>query len=202
VAGGSNNTASGSYTFAVGQNATAAGDNSITLGTNVSCSADSAFAWSDGSGPLFSIGSDNTFNLKANGGYRFWTTANHADNFGARLPAGGSAWTTISDSTKKRNLRDVNTKSMLDKVNALPIKQWSYKSQDSAIEHIGPMAQDFWKEFHLGDDSLSISTIDPSGIALAAIQELAKHVNALERENQELRTQMQTIMAEQKQSQR
>jgi hypothetical protein len=36
------------------------------------------------------------------------------------------------------------------------------------------MAQDFWNLFHVGSDSLKISTLDPAGIALAAIQELQK----------------------------
>ena len=48
------------------------------------------------------------------------------------------------------------------------------------------MAQDFWKQFHLGEDSLSVSTIDPSGIALAAIQELAKKNEKLENRNEKL----------------
>jgi hypothetical protein len=80
-------------------------------------------------------------------------------------------------------------------VSQLPIKQWSYKSQDASIEHIGPMAQDFWNAFHLGEDCLGISTIDPDGIALAAIQELAKRLASVEnrladseKENSRLRT--------------
>jgi hypothetical protein len=42
------------------------------------------------------------------------------------------------------------------------------------------MAQDFWKLFGLGEDSLGISTIDPDGIALAAIQELNKKVEEVQ----------------------
>jgi hypothetical protein len=90
----------------------------------------------------------------------------------------------------KRNRRNVDTRAMLEKAIALPIQQWSYKSQDPTIEHIGPMAQDFWRLFHVGDDSLGISTIDPSGVALAAIQELAKQLEQLRSENRELRTRL------------
>lgn len=190
IPGGSNNTASGSYTFAAGQDATAAGDNSIAIGTNVSVSADSAFAWSDGSGPLFSIGSDNTFNLKANAGFRFWTTANHGDNIGARLPANSSAWTTLSDSTRKHRYGVVNAQEILSKVCQLPIEAWSYKADPQGYRHISPMAQDFWNAFHLGDDSLSISTIDPSGVALAAIQELAKQNEQKDKKITELEARM------------
>ncbi len=92
----------------------------------------------------------------------------------------------------KQNIRNVDTRDVLGRVSQLPIKQWSYKAQDPSIEHIGPMAQDFWREFHLGDDSLSISTIDPSGIALAAIQGLYQEVV-------ELRARVQTLEAAQQQ---
>jgi hypothetical protein len=50
------------------------------------------------------------------------------------------------------------------------------------------MAQDFWSRFKLGDDSLSISSIDPAGIALAAIQELAKQNETLRGELRQLRS--------------
>ena len=42
------------------------------------------------------------------------------------------------------------------------------------MKHIGPTAQDFKAVFGVGSDGKSISTIDPSGIALAAIKELTK----------------------------
>ena len=76
---------------------------------------------------------------------------------------------------------NLNTEEILDKVSRLPIKQWSYKDADPSIEHIGPMAQDFWKLFHLGEDRLGISTIDPDGIALAAIQELKIRTDEIEK---------------------
>jgi hypothetical protein len=81
--------------------------------------------------------------------------------------------------------------------------QWSYKAQDPSIEHIGPMAQDFWKQFHVGDSDTTISTIDPSGIALAAIQELAKkakETDELKAEVAELQAAVQSLQAEHKQT--
>ena len=193
VSGGYGNTAAGDFSLAAGQNSSALGNHSIVLGTNASCSADSAFVWSDGSGPLFSIGAGNTFNVKANGGYRFWTTANHADDIGARLPANSSAWTTLCDSTRKHRYGRVDAQEILNKVCQLPIETWSYRVDPQSYRHVGPMAQDFWNAFHLGDDSLSISTIDPAGVALAAIQELAKEVTRLQ-------ARVQTLEAEKKQA--
>lgn len=43
-------------------------------------------------------------------------------------------------------------------------------SQDASVQHMGPMAQDFHAAFGLGDDDTRITTVDPDGVALAAIQ--------------------------------
>jgi uncharacterized small protein (DUF1192 family) len=44
------------------------------------------------------------------------------------------------------------------------------------------MAQDFHSIFNTGNDNKTISTIDPSGIALAGIQALQKKIEALQQE--------------------
>ncbi len=41
------------------------------------------------------------------------------------------------------------------------------------------MAQDFYALFDLGNDDKSISTIDPAGIALVAVQQLKKENDEL-----------------------
>ena len=64
----------------------------------------------------------------------------------------------------------------------MPVKRWSFKSQDPSIEHIGPMAQDLYAVFHVGESDTTVSTIDPPGIALAAVQGL----NAVVKENRNL----------------
>ena len=110
------------------------------------------------------------FNVRANGGTRIYTNA--AATAGVDLATGATAWTVLSDSTFKRNIRTVDGDEMLTKLMQLPIKQWSLKSQDPSIEHIGPMAQDFYEVFGVGASDTRISTIDPPGIALAAIQGL------------------------------
>jgi len=62
----------------------------------------------------------------------------------------------------------------------LDISEWNYISEGDDIIHIGPMAQDFYDLFGLGKDEKSISTIDASGVALAAIQELYKKTEELD----------------------
>ena len=61
---------------------------------------------------------------------------------------------------------------MLNALAAIPIQSWNYKTQDAAIRHLGPMAQDFQAAFHVGENNTTISTVDAQGVALAAIQGL------------------------------
>ncbi len=97
-----------------------------------------------------------------------------------KLDNGDTAWEVLSDSTKKTNRRAVNTESVLSKLMQLPLQEWNYTHQTSANTHIGPMAQDFHRLFGYGDDETTISTIDPDGVSLAAIQELTKRNEELE----------------------
>jgi hypothetical protein len=76
---------------------------------------------------------------------------------------------------------------MLEKICALPILRWNYIGENKAVQHIGPMAQDFYRLFGVGNDSLGITTIDPAGLALLGIQELNKK---LEKENAALKEQI------------
>ena len=55
---------------------------------------------------------------------------------------------------------------------SLQVSTWYYRGQAASIRHIGPMAQDFYSAFQVGDDNHYISTVDEEGVALAAIQQL------------------------------
>ncbi len=182
VGGGMGNTASGyAATVGGGYFNAAAGAFSFAAGTRAKANHDGAFVWADQTSADFLSTEINEFNIRASGGTRIFSDG--ALTAGVTLAAGAGAWASVSDSTLKRNARLVVGEEILQKLARLPIKQWSYKSQDPSVEHIGPMAQDFYGLFRLGDDEKTISTIDPAGIALAAIQELYK-------QNQELRAQV------------
>jgi len=107
---------------------------------------------------------------------------------GAHLSVAGS-WTNASDVNLKENFKSVDGEELLDKVEALNITQWNYKNESDDVKHIGPTAQDFKRIFGVGVNDQTISTIDPSGIALAAIQELT-------RQNRELHERNQTMASE------
>ena len=55
------------------------------------------------------------------------------------------------------------------------------------------MAQDFKAAFNVGLDDKSISTIDPGGVALAAIQQLIKENEILRKENEILRKRIEAL---------
>jgi hypothetical protein len=51
------------------------------------------------------------------------------------------------------------------------VSSWSYKTE-SGVRHLGPMAQDFYAAFGVGEDDRHITSIDEDGVALAAIKAL------------------------------
>ncbi len=99
-------------------------------------------------------------------------TSNSGGSAGVSLPAGGGSWNNLSDRNMKTNFTPVNTREILRGVLKLPISTWNYKTQNSSVRHIGPMAQDFFATFKVGEGDKTIATIDPDGVALAAIQGL------------------------------
>jgi hypothetical protein len=188
IGGGGRNVATGDYaTIPGGVGNMAFGIQSHAAGSNAWAVDTCSFVWADccvdASGtmsPFFSQGT-NTFNARATGGFFLVTSCDLPGtgiSSGVSVPAGGAAWVALSDSTMKRNIRPVDGADILLKLAQLPVKRWSYKSQDESVEHIGPMSQDFYRLFGLGEDDRHISTLDPDGIALAAIKELHARNNA------------------------
>jgi len=93
----------------------------------------------------------------------------------------GTTWVNVSSRKLKENIVDINKDTLLAKLDRLPILEWNYiktanNTEGAKVKHIGPLAEDFYAAFNVGVDSVSISTIDPAGIALGAIQALNKKV--------------------------
>lgn len=107
---------------------------------------------------------------------------------GAYLTNGG-VWTNASSRSFKHSLREVDPEQILEKVAALPITTWEYRGSNEG-RHLGPMAEDFASAFGLGRDAQHITTVDESGVALAAIQGLNAR---LERENAALRSSLDAL---------
>ena len=61
----------------------------------------------------------------------------------------------------KGNFAPVNPLAVLEKVVALPLTKWNYKTDSASQTHIGPTAQDFHAAFGLnGGDDKHISVVD------------------------------------------
>ncbi len=84
-----------------------------------------------------------------------------------------------SDRNAKMAFRDIDGDQVLEKLRRVPVTSWSYK--DSPGErHIGPMAQDFYAAFGVGNSDKRISMIDAAGVALAAVKALTKRLEEKE----------------------
>ena len=118
---------------------------------------------------------------------------------GAHLTPGG-VWTNASDEQLKENFVPVDGEAILEQIEALPISQWNYRVEGDDVTHIGPTAQDFQAAFGLGGSDKTISTIDPAGVALAAIKALhekSKRVEELEAKVEALSRMVEKLAARQ-----
>ena len=104
-----------------------------------------------------------------------------------------------SDRLSKERIVALSSGELLERVETLPVSEWSYKDRPQA-RHIGPMAQDFYALFGLGDSERRISARDMAGVSLAAIQALAAendgletHVAELKAANHELQTNLASL---------
>jgi hypothetical protein len=179
----------GRYAVAFGYYTNASGKNSVAMGTSSSTNGHKgSFIFADitkqTTTPSTLSTADNQFMAKASGGFVFYTDIN--TTMGVTLPAGGGSWATISDRNKKNNFKKVNTQDVLEKLSGLEITTWNYKTQDPSIRHMGPMAQDFYTLFGLGENETSISTVDIDGINMAAIQSLEKITRELKQKYEQI----------------
>lgn len=113
------------------------------------------------------------------------------DAHGPTLAVAGSVVGTQCINTSSRQIKTgfaaVDTAAVLAKVAELPITTWRYRHEAGGAKHVGPVAEDFQRLFGLGDGE-TISTVDATGVLMAAVQALAEEnrelllrVEALER---------------------
>ncbi len=174
IPGGSRNRAAGNYSFAAGRQAKAQHEGS--------------FVWADAAGSDFASTANHQFLIRAGGGVGIGL-----DNPTAKLHVAGEVKATVFTPTSDRNAKEhftaVDPAAVLEKVVALPITEWSYKTL-TGTRHLGPVAQDFHAAFGLGSDDRGISTVDADGVALAAIQGLNQKLEAKEAELAELKARL------------
>jgi hypothetical protein len=197
VALGVNNMASGYASVALGHAANTNsrrgsfvfGDNSTTVDT-IYAAAHNQATWRVAGGFRIFTSSDLSTGVMIQSGPlpSFWGHSNAliSTSTGAFLSTGGT-WTNASDVDRKHQFLDISGEDILTRLRDVPIRTWSYRSDDSTIRHLGPTAQDFRRAFGLGSDSVSIATIDADGVSLAAVQALDARSRTQRTELQELR---------------
>lgn len=148
------------------------------------------FAWADSQNVDFVSSGDDQFLVRAAGGIYLGTNSSVSipsgrfinTSTGGFLSSGG-VWTNSSSRALKTAFAAIDASDVLARVLRLELSTWVYRASDEG-RHLGPVAEEFHALFGLGADATAISTVDASGVALAAIQGLNRK---LEVENAALR---------------
>jgi len=193
---GLQSTANGESAIAIGSSLNANGAGNVVLGSEATSATAGNFMFGDRSTAtdLTTLGS-NEFLVRAAGGTIFYSNA--AMTTGVILTSGTSLWQSlgVSDENRKTDFRDLDGEHVLGQLAAMPVREWRYTTQDAAIRHAGPTAQDFRAAFGLGESDVRIGGIDADGIALAAVKALESRTRALKLENDELRARLARLEA-------
>ncbi len=175
IPGGEDNEVRAPYGFAAGR------------GSIIEVGHSGSFVISDANEDRFRSGGPNRFSARFGGGFTLLTQVFGPGNVvGVELQPGSGSWSSRSDRKVKEHFAAVDGVAVLEQVAALPITTWNYRSQPEAIRHIGPVAQDFYATFGLGESATQISAVDADGVTLAAIQGLHSLLTAQVEQREQL----------------
>jgi hypothetical protein len=186
--------AGGQGAVALGYRTTANNDYTMALGYRASNNTHTGtFVWGDES-TTDSVRNqfDNEFRIRAGGGVRLRTSsaANAAPgvngNTGCDLPAGSGTWSCSSSRYIKENFEELNGEDVLARLSKMPVTRWNFIKDETKAQHIGPVAQDFYSAFHLGESETQVGVQDLAGVALAASQALEKRTRELDERTREI----------------
>jgi hypothetical protein len=197
VAGGRENSATGSFAAIPGGFSNSAGSYSFAAGRRAKAIHSGSFVWADSGDVDFASTAPDQFLIRASSGVGIGTSApSHPLEMasGAHVTAGGT-WSNSSDRSRKTNFKSVDPEVILSALSKLEISEWSYRTEEPVVRHLGPTSQDFMAAFNLGADNTSITTIDADGVALASIQALHRLLKDRDRELAELRLRLTALEA-------
>jgi hypothetical protein len=170
----------GSTAASFGYKTFASGHRSTVLGASASSNGkDGSFVYGDASTTdTVKNSAANQFMIRASGGIIFYTDG--LNTTGTEIAPGGGSWSTLSDVSKKENIVLIEPGSYTNLFLKLNIYTWNYKTQNPAIRHIGPTAQEFKRLYNFGENNTSISLVDADGITLHAIQSVDCHLKNIQ----------------------
>ncbi len=199
VALGYRTEAAADYSVALGYRATTCQSGNIAASSCVTPHT-GAFVWADESSTNYTNAQfDNEFRIRANGGIRLRTSAaaNAAAgvnaNTGCDLPTGSGTWSCASSRTIKTAFEAIDSVRWLEQIRRLPMSTWTYIGDTAQSRHLGPVAEDFFEAFALGEGPNSIGAQDLASLGLVGVQALAaqddaqsEQIRALQNENASL----------------
>lgn len=201
IALNSSTIASGLSSLASGNATTASGDYTTAMGSKVNTNnKKGAFIIGD-SDPdnegLTGSGVADQLVARFKNGYYLMTSGNANPRTGVMIANGQTAWSAISDSTRKERFLKADGETFLTKLRELRMGSWNYKGQKSSKPErfYGPMAQEIFAAFGkdsygtIGTDT-TVSTINMDGLLFIFSQALEKRTTDLQTENQQLKTEM------------
>jgi hypothetical protein len=178
VPGGRYNTAVGDYAYAAGKNSKANHAGAVVISANFSLSAADSVR-SGGIDQMVLRAEGGLYVTNAEGLAPYDITKLINTSSGAYLSTGGD-WTNAPTKDMAKDPTPIDGRQILDKIAELAIARWTYSDEEHTVDHISPAAEDFHAIFEVGDPDGGISTVDPAGIALVAIQELYKKTQEIE----------------------
>lgn len=203
IAMGFTNHATGQGSVAIGYRVNATGDYSVALGHRAS---------SNGYSGVFVLGDESTtdsilstannqFSSRYAGGYRLYSNA--TKTIGVYVSAGGNAWGSISDSTKKERFVKADGEAFLTKLHNLRLGSWNYKVQHNiaSLRHYGPMAQEIFTAYGkdkfgtVGCDTV-LNSADMDGIMMILLQALEQRSTTAQQQNTNLQNKLNDVTAQ------
>jgi hypothetical protein len=163
----------------IGYNVITTGEKSTSLGNNASTNRKKgSFVYGDfSSSTSVSNTLNNQFMARASGGVVFYTSSDISS--GSILPSGSGSWNNLSYRKSKKNIKKVDPKEYLSLLDEVSIYEWSYISENNAV-HIGPVAQNFYRVFKLGNSNNHISMVDADGINFLMLKGLDRRYSYLD----------------------
>lgn len=213
---GASNTCTGFACVAMGYTVKAGGQGSVALGYRVEANNDYSVALgyrakNNGYTGTMILGDESTtsdvlnqahneFRARYNGGFRLrvstaanGNTPGASGNVGCDLTVSAPTWTCASSRTVKHSFTDVDGEEVLNRLTAMPIQTYQYIGAETPALHMGPMAEDFYAAFGLGESDRSLAVTNLAGANTAAIQALEARTQILAEENALLHEELATL---------
>jgi hypothetical protein len=97
-----------------------------------------------------------------------------------------------SDRRMKENFSPIDRDDVLKGLLKLDVSAWNYKTINASERHIGPMSQDFFNAFAVGND-VTLNPVDTFGVTTAAIQALSGQISDLQKLVVELQAEIERL---------